>query len=63
MLDVQISKDNLTGLWVAKCSLEGLPPLDVVRHKADKDDLEYEIRRAYSDLIEEIIRKQLKEHF
>lgn len=63
MLDITIEKSESTGLWVATSTLEGLPPLTIIRHKADKDDLEYEIRRAYSDLIEEIIAKQLKEYF
>ena len=63
MLDIQIEKSDATGLWRATCTLECLPPLTVRRHKAEKDDLEYEIRRAYSDLIEEIVTKQLKEYF
>mgnify|MGYP001199242401 FL=1 len=63
MLDITIEKSDATGLWRATSTLEGVPPLTIIRHKADKDDLEYEIRRAYSDLIEELVTKQLKEYF
>ena len=61
MLEFKLSKNEL-GLYQADAVLT-LPPLTCTRQKADRDDLEYEIRRAFSELVEEIVGKQLKEEF
>ena len=61
MIDITIKKTEL-GLFQAEATLN-CPPLTVVRHKADRDDLEYEIRRAFSDLVEEIVAKHIKDEF
>ena len=61
MLELNIKKNDL-GLFQADALLT-LPPISVTRQKADRDDLEYEIRRAFSELVEEIVQKQIKDEF
>ena len=61
MIELTIAKNEL-GLFQADAVLT-LPPICVSRQKADRDDLEYEIRRAFSELVEEIVTKQIKEDF
>ena len=61
MIELNISKNEL-GLFQADAVLT-LPPLCVTRQKADRDDLEYELRNAFSQLVEEIVSKQIKEEF
>ena len=61
MIELQVSKNEL-GLFQADAVLT-LPPLTVSRIKAERDDLEYEIRRAFSELVEEIVQKQIKDEF
>ena len=62
MIDLKITKQSDLGLFRAEASLQ-LPTLTVIRHKADRDDLEYELRRAFEDLVGEIVQKQIKEDF
>ena len=62
MIELSVTKQSDLGLFRAEATLN-LPPLTVVRHKADRDDLEYELRRAFSELVEEIVSKQIKEEF
>ena len=61
MIELQVNKNEL-GLFQADAVLT-LPPLTVSRVKAERDDLEYEIRRAFSELVEEIVQKQIKDEF
>ncbi len=61
MIELNIEKNEL-GLHEATCSLT-LPKLTVTRCKADRDDLEYELRRAFEELVGEITTRQLKEEF
>jgi len=61
MLELKIEKNEL-GLFQADAVLT-LPPLCTSRQKADRDDLEYEIRRAFSELVEEIVQKHIKDEF
>lgn len=61
MIELSIAKNDL-GLFQADAVLT-LPPLCVSRQKADRDDLEYEIRRAFSELVEEVVSKQIKDEF
>ena len=61
MIELTIKKNEL-GLFQADAVLT-LPPLCVSRQKADRDDLEYELRNAFSQLVEEIVSKQIKEEF
>ena len=61
MIDLTITKNEL-GLHEAVCTLQ-LPTITVTRAKADRDDLEYELRNAFENLVGEIVQKQLKEEF
>ena len=62
MIELSVSKQGELGLFRAEATLN-LPPLTVVRHKADRDDLEYELRRAFEELVGEIVQKQIKDEF
>ena len=61
MIELEIQKNDL-GLFQANAVLT-LPSLCVSRQKADRDDLEYELRRAFEELVGEIVQKQIKEEF
>ena len=61
MIDLTITRNDL-GLHEATCTLS-LPTMTVTRSKADRDDLEYELRRAFEELVGEVVTKQLKEEF
>ena len=61
MIDLKIQKNEL-GLHEAICTLQ-LPAITVTRAKADRDDLEYELRNAFENLVGEIVQRQLKDEF
>ena len=61
MIELTVFKNDL-GLHEATCTLT-LPPITVSRAKADRDDLEYELRRALEEVVGEIATKQLKDEF
>lgn len=61
MIDLTITKNDL-GLFEAEVTLK-IPPITLTRMKADRDDLEYDIRRAFAEVVEEIVAKQIKEEF
>ena len=60
MIDLTITKNDL-GLHEAVCT--ATPYITVTRAKADRDDLEYELRRAFEELVGEVVTRQLKEEF
>ena len=61
MIELTVTKNDL-GLHQATCSLT-LPTITVTRAKADRDDLEYELRRAFEEIVGEVASRQLKEEF
>ena len=61
MIDLTITRNDL-GLHEATCTLS-LPTMTVTRAKADRDDLEYELCRAFEELVGEVVTRQLKEVF
>ena len=61
MIELTVNKNEF-GLHEATCTLT-LPAMTVTRAKADRDDLEYELRRAFEELVGEICTKQLKAEF
>ena len=61
MLELTVTKNDC-GLHEATATLS-VPPITVTRAKADRDDLEYELRRAFEELVGEIVERQLKDEF
>jgi len=61
MIELNVTKNEL-GLHEAVATLQ-LPAITVTRAKADRDDLEYELRNAFSELVGEYVQKQLKDEF
>ena len=61
MIELTITKNEL-GLFQADSTLT-LPPITITRSKADRDDLEYELRRAFEEIVGEIVTKQVKDEF
>ena len=56
MIDFNVGKDTATGLYKGTLTVN-LPELTAVRYKADRNDFKYEMRRAISEIVEEIIEK------
>ena len=61
MLELTVIKND-HGLHEATATLT-IPPITLTRAKADRDDLEYELRRAFEEFVGEIATKQLKDEF
>jgi hypothetical protein len=61
MIELNISKNNL-GLFQADATLT-LPPLHISCQKADRDDLEYQLRNDFREIVEEIVTKLTKDEF
>ena len=61
MIELTVTKNDL-GLFQADVTLT-LPPLTISCQKADRDDLEYQIRNDFRELVEEIVNKQIKDEF
>ena len=61
MIELKITKNNL-GLFQADCTLT-LPPLHISSQKADRDDLEYQLRNNFREIVEEIVQKLTKDEF
>ena len=60
MLDIKTTKNKELGLWDITATLT-LPPITVNRLKKDKSDIEYELRNAFSEVIQEIVEKHCEE--
>ena len=59
MLDIKTKKNDL-GLWEAEATLN-LPEVKVTLMKADKDNLKYELQRAFSEIVNEYVEKHAKD--
>ena len=60
MLELTYAKNKELGLWEATATLQ-LPTVTLTRMKADKSDLKYELRRAFSEIVEEIVEKAVED--
>ena len=60
MLDINTTKNKDLGLWEITATLT-LPPITVTRLKKDKSDVEYELRNAFREIVEEIVEKHCEE--
>ena len=56
--EFNIEKDQELGLFKGTFSIT-LPPITVTRYKADRSDFKYEIRRAVSEIVEEVVEKAI----
>jgi hypothetical protein len=61
MIELSVYKNDLK-LHEAVATLT-LPPITVSRVKADRDDLEYELRRAFEEVVGEVVTRELKGEF
>ena len=59
MLDIKTKKNDL-GFWEAEATLN-LPEVKVTLMKADKDNLKYELQRAFSDIVNDYVEKHAKD--
>jgi len=57
--EYNVVKNDEMGLYQGTLTVE-LPPITVTRFKADRNDFKYELRRAVSEIVEEIIEKNLE---
>ena len=55
-LNFEVEKNNELGLYEGTLTVQ-LPEISVTRYKADRNDFKYEMRRAVSEIVEEIIEK------
>lgn len=60
MIDFQVFKNEDLGLYEGTLTVS-LPEITVTRYKADRNDFKYEMRRAVSEIVEEIIEKTIED--
>tara|TARA_B100001113_G_scaffold8842_1_gene7192 strand:+ start:1502 stop:1687 length:186 start_codon:yes stop_codon:yes gene_type:complete len=60
MLDIKTVKNKDLGLWEITATLD-IPPITITRLKKDKSDIEYELRNAFSEVIQELVEKHCEE--
>ena len=58
MFSFDCVKNEELGLYEGALCVK-LPEISVTRYKADRNDFKYEMRRAVSEIVEEIIEKHL----
>ncbi len=56
IFEYETKKNSELGLYEGTLTVE-LPKITVTRYKADRNDFKYELRRAVSEIVEEIIEK------
>ena len=56
--DYNVSKNAELGLYEGTLTVQ-LPAITVTRYKADRNDFKYEMRRAVSEIVEEIVEKAI----
>ena len=56
--DYNVSKNAELGLYEGTLTVH-LPAITVTRFKADRNDFKYEMRRAVSEIVEEIVEKAI----
>ena len=60
MLEIKTTKNKELGLWEITATLN-LPPITVTRLMKDRSDIQYELRNAFSEVIQEIVEKHCEE--
>ena len=61
VIDLNLEKDKELGLWKATLTAD-LPTITVTRYKADKDDFRYELSRAVTEIVEEVINREVQRY-
>ena len=60
-IELTVSRNDL-GLFEANATLT-LPSITVTCMKADRDDLEYQLRNDFREIVEEVVAKLIKDEF
>lgn len=55
-----VSKDEVTGIYKGTLDIQ-LPPICVTRYKSDKNDFKYEMSRAVTEIVEQIIERRMED--
>jgi len=58
MINFTCTKNDNLGLYEGTMTVN-LPEITVTRYKADRNDFKYELRRAVSEIVEEIVEKNI----
>ena len=58
MMNFDVTKNADLGLYEGTLTVQ-LPTITVTRYKADRNDFKYEMRRAVSEIVEEIVEKAI----
>ena len=58
MINFTCTKNDDLGLYEGTMTVN-LPEITVTRYKADRNDFKYELRRAVSEIVEEIVEKYI----
>jgi len=58
MINFTCTKNDDLGLYEGTLTVN-LPEITVTRYKADRNDFKYELRRAVSEIVEEIVEKYI----
>jgi len=58
MINFTCTKNDNLGLYEGTMTVN-LPEITVTRYKADRNDFKYELRRAVSEIVEEIVEKYI----
>ena len=61
VIELNLEKDKELGLWKATLTAD-LPTITVTRYKADKDDFRYELPRAVTEIVEEVINREVQRY-
>ena len=61
VIELNLEKDKELGLWKATLTAD-LPTITVTRYKADKDDFRYELSRAVTEIVEEVINREVQRY-
>ena len=57
-MNFDVTKNADLGLYEGTLTVQ-LPTITVTRYKADRNDFKYEMRRAVSEIVEEIVEKAI----
>jgi len=62
MIEIKYEKDPNLGLWKATATLN-LPEVTITRYKSDRNDFRYDLARAFSEVVEQVVEKGVQDEF